>query len=150
MTREIIVSTAGFSGLPLSPASMEAYDSAIRRLVPPQIMSQAEQIVAAHRPEGVLPGEEPVCMAGLKPTHHGDLNRPSVVYPGGKEARDRRIATLRAEYAGDKVAQQQIDVYDGDTEYHNKLREFVTALKTGNSAKEAELYAWFKEHYPDI
>lgn len=87
---------------------------------------------------------------GLIPQHHGDLNRPSIVYPGGKEARDARIAQLRQEYTDNSVAQQQIDVYADDTEYHAKLREFTEALKSGNTAKEAELDAWFKEHYPDI
>ena len=94
MLKEIAAQDRPFSGLPLSEASMAAYDSAIRHLVSPQIMFQAERIVAAHRPEGILPGGEPLCMAGLKPTHHGDLNRPSIVYPGGKEARDKRIADL--------------------------------------------------------
>ena len=91
-----------------------------------------------------------VSTAGLKPTHHEDLNTPSDTYPGGKEARDRRIATLRAEYAGDKVAQQQINVYANDTQFHNKFRELLTALATSNSAKEAELDAWFEKHYPDV
>jgi hypothetical protein len=87
---------------------------------------------------------------GLIPQHHGDLNRPSLTYPGGKEARDVRIAQLRQEYAGNSVAQQQIDVYADDTEYHTKLDEFKNALMSGDIAKEAELEAWFKEHYPDI
>jgi len=147
MPKEIIAPTAGFSGLPLSPASMEAYDSAIRRLVPPQLMSQAEQIVAAHRPEGILPGEEPVCMAGLKPVDHGFLNG---LHLKSKEEQRKIYAQKRTEYAGDPVAQQQIDVYDGDTLYHDKLRELTDALKSGDTAKEAVLDAWFKEHYPNI
>lgn len=147
MPKEVIAPTAGFSGLPLSPASMEAYDSAIRRLVPPQIMSQAEQIVTAHRPEGVLPGEEPVCMAGLKPKDHGFLNG-LVNVP--EEEKRKIYAQKRAEYAGDPVAQQQIDVYDGDTEYHDKLSEFVDAVQSGDSKKEGILSSWFKKHYPDI
>lgn len=150
MPKEVINPAPGFSGLPLSAPQMEAYSSTIRSLIPPQIMSQAEQIVASHRPEGLIPGEEPVCMAGLKPQEHGDLNLPSVVYPGGEDARERRMAELRAAYADDPVALQQIDVYDGSTEYHVKLEEFKKALMSGNTAKEAELDAWFKEHYPNI
>ena len=139
-----------FTGLLLSKAFMDAYDFSIRSLIPQAIMSQAEQIVASHRPEGILPGEEPVCMAGLKPEEHGDLNRPSIVYPGGKDARKQKMAELRAAYADDPVALQQIDVYDGDTVYHDKLREFRDALMSGNLTKKAELEAWFKENYPDI
>lgn len=142
---------------PISPvdaampkAFFEGYTRAITSVVPPAIMDEARSIVAAHRPEGLVPGTEPLCMAGLKPAHHGDLNRPSMTYPGGKEARDQRIAALRAEYSGDRVAQQQIDVYADDTEYHVKLDEFKKALMSGNTAKEAELEAWFKEYYPDI
>jgi len=87
---------------------------------------------------------------GLIPEHHGDLNRPSVVYPGGSEAREARLAELRAQYAGNPRALQQIDVYDGSTEYHVKLREFTEALKSRDTAREAQLQAWFDEHYPDL
>ena len=88
-------------------------------------------------------------MAGLKPTHHGDLNRPSLIYPGA-EARNARIAELRAEYSTDKVAQQQIDVYADDTEYHTKLHEYVEAMKTGDEAKQSILYKWFKNITPTL
>ncbi|MEK7194434.1 MAG: hypothetical protein AAB660_01985 [Patescibacteria group bacterium] len=131
-------------------AFLEGYTKAVTSIIPAELMDQASLIVAAHRPEGTIPGTEPLCMAGLKPTHHGDLNRPHMTYPGGKEARDKRIADLRSEYSEDKVAQQQIDVYADDTEYHVKLGKFKRALMSGNTAKEAELEAWFKEYYPDI
>jgi len=49
---------------------------------------------------------------GLLPQHHGDLNRPSEVYPGGIEGKNARIADLRKQYSDDPVALQQIDVYD--------------------------------------
>ncbi len=130
-----------------SRAFMESYIRVIPSLIPPAIMNEAQSIVAAHRPEGVLPGEEPVCMAGLKPKDHGFLNG---LHLRSKDEQRKIFAQKRSEYAGDPVAQQQIDVYDGDTEYHVKMREFSDALKSGNSQKEAELDAWFKEHYPNI
>ena len=136
MNAEALLRTPGFSGLPLSSESMEDYGSSISRIIPEEIISQAMGIVAAHRPEGSNPLEDPLLMAGLKPTHHGDLNRPSLIYPGGAEARNARIAELRAEYSTDKVAQQQIDVYADDTEYHTKLHEYVEAMKTGDEAKQ--------------
>jgi len=136
-----------FTGLPLSRASMDAYDSSIRSLIPSAIMSQAEQIVSSHRPEGIPSGTEPMCMAGLKPKDHGFLN--GLINVPIEEKR-KIYAQKRTEYADDPVAQQQIDVYDGDTEYHDKLSEFIQALHSGNSAKESELSAWFRKHYPDI
>jgi hypothetical protein len=87
---------------------------------------------------------------GLSPQDHGDLNRPSNVYPGGQEARDARLAELRDHYAGDPRARQQIDVYDSSTVYHDKLRKFTEALKSGDTARVAQLQAWFDEHYPDL
>jgi hypothetical protein len=87
---------------------------------------------------------------GLKPEHHGDLNRPSEVYPGGQEARAERIGQLRKEYEGDTRAQQQIDIYEPGNEYHRRVYEYREALMNGNLAKQKELEAWFNQNYPDI
>lgn len=87
---------------------------------------------------------------GLKPEHHGNLNTPGSIYPGGKESRYEEIEQLRAEYADDPVALQQIDVYDGRTKYHDKIAELRDALKAGDTQKEAELEVWFNNNYPDI
>ncbi len=87
---------------------------------------------------------------GLKPEHHGDLNRPEIVYPGGEEARTARIAQLRQEYAGDSRAQQQMDVYEGGNEYSKHLSEYVEAMKSGNLARQKELEDWFHTNYPDL
>ena len=74
---------------------------------------------------------------GLKPEHHGELHHPGT-------AQDR-FNELRQEYAGNKWAQRQIDIYDPSSQYHPKLREFVEALKSGNREKEEELDEWFRE-----
>ena len=78
---------------------------------------------------------------GLKRKHHEELNRAIATY---------RYAQLRRQYAGDPIAQQQIDVYDPATEYHNKLSQYTAALKSDDEAKQRQLEAWFAEHYPDI
>lgn len=87
---------------------------------------------------------------GLSGEHHGDLNRPGYVYPGGDEARNERIDELRQLYNDDNVALQQIDVYDGRTEYHAKLHEYRDALMSGNVGEQARLDEWFNKNYPDI
>ena len=79
---------------------------------------------------------------GLKRKHHKELNRVNVA--------TCRYAQLRRQYAGDPIAQQQIDVYDPATEYHNKLALYKAALKSDDEAKQRQLEAWFAEHYPDI
>lgn len=150
MPKEAINLAPGFSGLPLSPSQMKVYSSAIHHLVPTQIMSQAKQIVASHRPEEILPGEEPVCMAGLKPQENADLCLPNQLYPGGKDAREQRIAGLRVAYADDPVALQQIDTYDVSSEYYVMFNELKKAYRSRNETKIAELEAWFLEHFPDI
>lgn len=150
MPIEIHLGDNSFNGLPLDERSMESYSHAVRQLIPQDIMAQAEQIVASHKTEGVPSESEPVCLAGLKPKHHGELNKTALVYPGGEKAYNQRVEQLRSEYAGDKVALQQIDVYDGRTEYHDKLQEFIQAIKSKDSKKEAELQAWFDKNYPDI
>lgn len=79
---------------------------------------------------------------GLSRKHHDELNCFDVSR--------KRLEQLRQRYDGDSIALQQIDVYDGATEYHDKLVELKDALKTGNTRKESCLLHWFKKHYPDI
>lgn len=79
---------------------------------------------------------------GLSPEHHGELNKLNVV--------PERYDALRAQYSSDPRALQQIDVYDPATEYHDKMSLFVQALKSGDTATEAELQAWFDTFYPLI
>jgi hypothetical protein len=134
----------------MTEAFFEDYTNAITSLIPLDIIDEARSIIAAYKPRGMVSGSEPLCMAGLKPNEHGDLNIPSIVYPGGKNARDIRIAELRTAYVDDQIALQQIDVYDDSTEYHVKLDQFKQALMSGNTCMEAELEAWFKKYYPDI
>ncbi len=80
---------------------------------------------------------------GLSKKHHKELNQVLSVSPG-------RYDELREKYANDPVALQQIDVYDPSTEYHQKLKQFVWSLQSGDEKKEAELRKWFEKHYPDI
>jgi len=79
---------------------------------------------------------------GLTPNHHGELNRRGIS-PGHYDA-------LREEYIGDAVAQQQIDVYDGSTEYHDHFRDLVSALKSGDAVMENQEVEWFERYYPDV
>lgn len=81
--------------------------------------------------------------SGLSPEHHSELNK----VPGRDPP---RYDELRNKYAGDGVAQQQIDVYDGNTEYHDHLQAYTGALKSGNGAGERREEQWFESNYPDI
>ena len=90
-----------------------------------------------------LPRSVPTIMSGLKPEHHDELNQVLGISPA-------RYGELRREYENNPIAQQQIDVYDPATEYHERLREYVEALKLDDREKAAELEDWFEEHYPDI
>ena len=56
----------------------------------------------------------------LRPEHHGELNHGHV--------RRLRFEELRVQYKDDKIALQQIDVYDGATPYHNHFRALRDAL----------------------
>ena len=78
----------------------------------------------------------------LKPEHHKELNLPNVA--------SDRFEELRGEYANNPKAQQQIDVYDPTTEWHDKWAEYIQAAKEDNEEKMVELEEWFNEHYPDI
>ena len=79
--------------------------------------------------------------SGLSQQHHGELN---------SLPESSRYDELRREYSDDPIALQQIDVYDGSTEYHGKFIDFVNAVKSGDSRAEESLGGWFIEHYPDI
>ena len=83
---------------------------------------------------------------GLSPEDHGLLNNSMLP----KEERRKIFAAKREEYAHDKVALQQIDVYDGESPYHPKFREYRDALRSGNQSKITELEAWLKANYPDV
>lgn len=88
---------------------------------------------------------------GLSPQEHGELNDPVWVYPGGAEAKNKRILALREKYKHDSKALQQIDVYDHNPNaYNEKFRQYRDALKSNDEPTAEELYTWFKEHYPDI
>jgi len=89
-----------------------------------------------------LPRLVPTSVLGLRPEHHGELNKLNVS--------SSRFDVLREEYAGDSKAQQQIDVYDPLTEYHEKMAEYIQAIKEGNEERMTELEDWFGEHYPDV
>jgi hypothetical protein len=78
---------------------------------------------------------------GLSRKHHGELNR------GASRA---RYDQLRREYAGDSVAQQQIDVYDGSTSYHDHLRSLRDAYANRDKAAIHREEAWFRRNYPDV
>jgi hypothetical protein len=90
-----------------------------------------------------LPRSVPTIVPGLRPEHHGELNKVLDI-PA------TRYDELRKEYEGNSAAQQQIDVYDPATEYHGKMGEYVEAIRSNNREKITELEDWFKEHYPDI
>lgn len=125
------------------------YEAAIRRVVPGEFFVEASSIVAAHRPtDPALKDFEPLNMAGLKPNHHGELNGWAFHHGQPEEQRLARLSQLRSEYADDSLALEQIDIYDGDSPYHPKIREYRDALKGGDDAKQAELEAWFAQNYP--
>jgi len=79
---------------------------------------------------------------GLAPVHHRELN--SWLCPS------YRYDELREVYATDRVAQQQIDVYDPDTAYHTHIRRFRDAVRDGNADVEAKEHKWLKQYYPDV
>lgn len=89
---------------------------------------------------------------GLSREEHGELNRSAISYPDGEEARNARIDQLRQKYQekGNVVALQQIDVYDGRSEYIQKFGDLTEAVISGNTEKQEELLEWYRTNYPDI
>jgi len=77
---------------------------------------------------------------GLTQEHHSQLNRHGVE----KHEYDR----LRQLYKDDPLALEQIDIYDGKTVYHEKIAEYVHAMKSSDRTAIARLDLWFAEHYP--
>ena len=126
-----------------------AYEAAVRSIVPQTFFNQASAIVEAHRPsDPALKDFEPLMMAGLKPNHHGELNGYNFHHGQPVEQRLARLTQLRGEYADDLLALEQIDIYDGDSLYHSRFGELSDAYESGNKAKQAEVVAWYREHYP--
>ena len=83
---------------------------------------------------------------GLTREHHGELNIPREIFNGGKEAKIKRIAKLRREYAGDSLALEQIDVYDVDSEYGKHLIQYKQSMINGDINKINELEKWFEQY----
>lgn len=77
---------------------------------------------------------------GLSRKHHGELNALT--------ARRGRHDELREQYAGDDLAQEQIDVYDPETEYHDHIEALVRAVEAGDEKAESRQDRWFRKHYP--
>ena len=85
---------------------------------------------------------------GLSPEDHGYLNGLS---PMSVTLKKRRwiYKTKRREYASDPKALQQIDIYDGESTYGKKWRQYRDALIANNHPTLiAELEAWFETNYP--
>jgi hypothetical protein len=89
---------------------------------------------------------------GLTREEHGDLNIPTSVYPGGEEAKNMKIDMLRALYQerGNSTALQQLDVYDGRSEYIMKFEQLTQAAISGDIEKQNTLLEWYRTNYPDI
>ena len=81
-------------------------------------------------------------MTGLLPEHHVELNKTRV--------KKERFDELRLEYENDNKALQQIDVYDPDTKYYDRIKQYREALKSEDDHLESVLERWFKIFYEDI
>ena len=75
---------------------------------------------------------------GLSPKHHSELNKVLGVDPA-------RYSELRDKYAGDKVAQHQIDRYDGSSEYNEHLCALRDAYKANDAAAVEHENQWFED-----
>ena len=84
---------------------------------------------------------------GLKPEHIEELNS---IWLESMEHQRRRFAELREYYKDDGVAQQYIDVFDGESRYHPHMRAATDAYRVGDEETFISEKAWLREHYPDI
>lgn len=76
---------------------------------------------------------EEIPSPGLTREEHGDLNRSAdFSYPGGIEAKQKRIKELRIKYAGNEKALAEIDAYESSPDHMKKVRALI-ALLTGKS-----------------
>lgn len=85
-------------------------------------------------------------LQGLSPEDHALLNDPMRT----KEEGRRLFAAKREEYKNNPKALRQIDVYDGESPYYPKFKEYRDALISGDMARATELKTWLKINYPDI
>ena len=126
-----------------------------------QVQDQNEQDIAIHRGQrqGNIRGDdvpmpevlreedsqaslEESGVMGLSKKHYGELNRPGVT--------QSRYDELRRLYAGDSVAQQQIDVYDPQSSYRPLWQAYRDALESGDAGRIEAAKRKLRKHYPDI
>ncbi len=65
-----------------------------------------------------------------------------------KEERGAVYAEQRLKHAGNALALETIDIFDPWSPYSRAKVEYLEAIQTGNTDREQELLAWFKENYP--
>lgn len=107
--------------------------------------SADRRAIAAQRAIEAHPNPEALFENGLKIKHWIELN-----HAGAGEEYQLRLTELRAEYTDSPVALQQIDVFDGTSEYNVRFKILVDAYKSGDTQAQVEQEVWFKEHYPYI
>ncbi len=82
-------------------------------------------------------------MSGLSSKHFEELNKAISI-------KRERYNELRHEYKGDSKAQQQIDVLDGNSKFHERYDQYRNALKNNDLKKQSILARWFRIFYPPI
>ena len=80
---------------------------------------------------------------GISPEHHKQLNQ---MFGASREFYDN----FRRIYKEDKVAQQQIDVYDPNSPYFKHALAHRDAVVAGDLEGIAHEESFFRQHYPDI
>jgi hypothetical protein len=83
---------------------------------------------------------------GLSPEQCVELDKFDEVFPNGEKSLALRIAELRQQYAGNTLAQHDLDRFDTGSEWHRNYQIYASALKSGDINKQKELERWFSEY----
>ena len=118
----------------------------LEAVIPADIFAEARKIVASHKPDDSrLRGFEPELE--LKIAHHEELNGYAF-QTSEIEHRRARFGELRNEYVQDAHALEQLDIYDGESQYSLKLGEYSQSFRDNDLEKQRNLEEWFVQNYP--
>lgn len=64
------------------------------------------------------------------------------------EERRAQYERCRGLYKDDPLALEEIDAFDGESPYHERMRGALEAIRAGDEESIEIEREWFKEHYP--
>ncbi|HZZ98855.1 MAG TPA: hypothetical protein VFG51_02895 [Candidatus Saccharimonadia bacterium] len=88
-------------------------------------------------------------VVSITPEERKELGYRNETFPGGKVARDKRLAELRQKYAQHPMALWDLDVHDLESEFHKQQAALRETFEHPNEAKRKEIITWMDKYFAE-